>query len=88
MPLILFACMPPGQKARHMSEAHGSPLQIAPATEGPPLRGLLALLLRSIASSQEGTNFCASVKQEASRCRLKPLLQRGGKPGVIGHLTD
>ena len=67
VPLILFACMPPGQKAHHMAEVHGAPLHIKPATGALPLRGLLALLLRSIASTEEALNYCSLVKQPAGR---------------------
>ena len=67
IPLILFACMPPGNGARHAAEAHGAPLQICSATEAAPLRGLLALLLRSIASPERALNFCAPAAEECSR---------------------
>lgn len=51
-----------------MLEVHGSPLRIDPATEGAPLRGLLALLMRSIASREDALNYCAMTKDDAKRC--------------------
>ena len=69
--LILFACMPPGNGARHAAEAHGAPLQICSATEALPLRGLLALLLRSIASPERALSFCAPAVEGCSRSVLR-----------------
>ena len=51
-----------------MMEVHGTPQRIDPATEGAPLRGVLALLMRSIASPQDAHNYCALTKEEAGRC--------------------
>ena len=76
VPLILFACMPPGRKARHMAEVHGAPLHIKPATGALPLRGLLALLLCSIASTEEALNYCSLVKESASRYAVSESLQQ------------
>jgi len=58
-----------------MTEAHGSLLRISSATEGAPLRGLLALLMRSIASTEDYLNFCALVKDEGTRYNIKASLQ-------------
>ena len=68
VPLLLLACMAPGHKACHRVEVHGSPLRIDPATEGAPLRGLLALLMRSIASPEAALNYCDLTKGDAGRC--------------------
>ena len=68
MPLLLLACLPQGQSACHLLEVHGSPLRIDTAAEGAPLRGLLALLMRSIASQEDALNYCALAKDDAGRC--------------------
>ena len=68
MPLLLLACLPPGHRAHHMLEVHGSSLRIDLATEGAPLRGLFALLMRSIASQEDALNYCALAKHDATRC--------------------
>ena len=80
-----------------MAEEHGSPLRINPATEGAPLRGLLALLMRSVASSKDPLNYCALVKEDAGRylalavswaAKSQPDLAYHTCKGILGAFVE
>ncbi len=76
--------MPPGNGVRHAAEAHGAPVQICSATEAAPLRGLLALLLRSIASPERALSFCAPAVDGCSRSKPGQNTALALEQGITG----
>ncbi len=56
LPPLLFAILPQASRRHPINSSNGGAISIHHATEGAPLRGMLALLLRSIAAADTGLN--------------------------------
>ncbi|KAK9903317.1 hypothetical protein WJX75_002686 [Coccomyxa subellipsoidea] len=67
LPPILFACLPPASCRQVMASSAGSAVGLNHATEAAPIRGMLALLLRSIAAADPGLNFCSLATDPSRR---------------------
>ena len=57
LPPILFACLPPFSRRSEAALVQGAAVTLQQATEASALRGMLALLLRSIAATDSDLNY-------------------------------
>ncbi len=81
LPPVLAAYLPPALSQRRRGLKHGACLQLsADASDAAPLRGALALLLRSVAAPDPAHNYCGlAAGGDASaasrwRCQCRRLL--------------
>lgn len=65
LPQVLFLCLPP----HHRGEAllRGVPIRLRGASETAPVRGALALLLRSLSAADEALNYATLATEPAYR---------------------
>ncbi|CAL8465528.1 g5064 [Coccomyxa elongata] len=83
LPPILFACLPPFSRRREAALSSGAPVRLHHATEASAVRGMLALLLRSVAATEADLNYVSLATDQTHRqswhrqCRTLVLLCAG-----------
>ncbi len=74
LPPVLVACLPRLRTRRWQETYSGERCLAYTRDTAAPIRGLLALLLRSVATKEHAANFCAAAAEPDARCSLHSSL--------------